>query len=535
MRQGSNWVATDYNPVQRCYQSEKFYYYAYPDVNNRRFLIRWYMTTEVASGNQRATYFLCRGTQSLWVNGSHVINMGSSYSSYKRGKRVTVHRGFTDPGSWLDRHHNCGEFFDKNGNYTGIRRWVNCLGTNWATGTFWLPANNYGDGRFSVSGSFTWFGRTLTFSRTFDVHSESLRRRYSVKFDSNMDEFRDEDKKVSNMPSSITRLHGRDLNLPKNIPENITNNYIFKEWSNSKKDSFSYLDSAKTFKPGSSYGLDGNQTLYAIWKKKDYQVSIDVSNKTTFVDYKINTWMKRYMVDNRPWTLTDNTKLSAMIPYNSEVVLPYDTYLNTVYGCHLYSWTINNTTKGTTETKLVKLTNQKQSSETKIDILGTTQITPNFKPSKFNVTLLSYPEYNKENPVRTLTCTFKDKVKGDLSYTGKIPPGCEFIGWSTNKFPKPINPGSEPPIKNDGINPISTEQLLNYYADTLYLGRTDTEIDRTFLFGENIVLYPVFRFLTSIYIYSNNAWHLAMPYIYSNNKWNICLGYDYGKDNKWHI
>lgn len=536
MRSGSNWAATDYHP--RSHQSEMFYFNYSLDVARRQFIIQWYMTTVTNDGSKKPTYYLCNDTQSLWVNGDHVINMGSSYKAKKRGKTATVYRGFTDPNSWLDKHHNCGEFWDTNGDYTGIRRWVNCLGTNWASGSFRLDADANGDASFPVSGSFKWYGRRLEFSIRLYVHNDSLRQRYTITYDGNTAQLRQEDKTVSNIPSPQTKVHGINTILSKNIPKANLYHYKFNRWALKKTNSFSYPSGTLTYSAGATYGVNGNNTLYAIWDKTIYDTQINTVDVTTFKNVSFDSWMSQQnSLLNINWSRGSSTNIAnAKIPYDTSISLPYDTQLNRVYGHHLYSWTVTNSTNKTKSTVYVPLTNQQQSADTKIDVLGKTVVKPNYIPSTFNVTLLSYPNYTKEEAIRSFKCTYGQKVKADLSYTGQIPPGCEFIGWSVNKLPKPINPGSDLPIKDDSVTFTSTEEANEYYKDTMYLGMTDDEIERTFLYGEDIYLYPVFRFLTSIYIFTDGQWRLALPYINIDGTWHICLGYDYyAEDGKWHI
>lgn len=47
-------------------------------------------------------------------------------------------------------------------------------------------------------------------------------------------------------------------------------------------------------------------------------------------------------------------------------------------------------------------------------------------------------------------------------------------------------------------------------------------------------LYPYYEYYTTIYIYDNNEWKLAMPYIYDGDKWDMALSYIYDS-NKWKL
>ena len=54
------------------------------------------------------------------------------------------------------------------------------------------------------------------------------------------------------------------------------------------------------------------------------------------------------------------------------------------------------------------------------------------------------------------------------------------------------------------------------------------------MYGEDINLYPVFRFLTSFYVYTNGEWKLALPSIYTNNSWKVSLGNIYSNNDTWY-
>ena len=167
MRSGTYYAGTDFYENQ----SQTFWFSAARVGDTRDVKVSWWMTTECNDGAASPTYYLCYKQQRLVVNGFEVLNWTGStnpdYPTYYNGDRL-VWRGFTDSGSYLDKNYNGKEFYDVNGDYTGVRRYVQVLGTKWKTGNFTKTADINGNIQFSVSGSFGWYGHAnITFSKTF--------------------------------------------------------------------------------------------------------------------------------------------------------------------------------------------------------------------------------------------------------------------------------------------------------------------------------------------------------------------------------
>lgn len=513
MRSGSNWVATDYH----CHQSQQFYFTYTLNEKARTFHVIWYMTTVCNDNHKSPTYYLCNNTQSLVVNGVTKVRLSSSYSDRKKG---TVYRGFADNGSYLDRNYNKSTFFDKNGDYVGIRRWVYVMGTNWTSGSFDIAARADGSAEFPVRGSFCWYGKTLTFSKTFKIQDARLKKKYTISYDSNIYDLLDGNKSVLNIPTPQTKTHGVNINVSSSIPKISTGNYIFNNWVTGKSSSFIPSSGAKAYKSNDTITTDSNLTLYAIWSKRKYTVTVDLTNYTTFnstIDSWISNQQKLYGIS---WVKDSNTKIHTIVNYSDTIDIP-NSCVNNIYGKHLSNW------KSTSKTYPVN------NSQTKLFIDGNITITPNFVPTTFNINLLTYPNYTLNEKLRTIICKYGNVITGDLSYNENIPLGCEFIGWSVNKISDPINPDVNLPIVND-ILFKSTLEANQYYINTLYLGVNDTQIIRKYMYGEDINLYPVFRFLTSFYVYTNGEWKLALPSIYTNNSWKVSLGNIYSNNDTWY-
>ena len=44
---------------------------------------------------------------------------------------------------------------------------------------------------------------------------------------------------------------------------------------------------------------------------------------------------------------------------------------------------------------------------------------------------------------------------------------------------------------------------------------------------DDINMYGVFEWSSTMYVYTNGEWKLALPYVYTNGEWKLSLGYGY--------
>ena len=131
MRSGTNWVGTNW----KANQSQTFHFSASRVGTTRKVKISWWMTTECNDSASSPTYYLCYQSQKLKVNGESIISWSGTNPNYTSNGH-TVYRGFADKGSWLDRNYGGKVYHDINGDYIGIDRYVQVLGTKWKTGSF---------------------------------------------------------------------------------------------------------------------------------------------------------------------------------------------------------------------------------------------------------------------------------------------------------------------------------------------------------------------------------------------------------------
>ena len=91
-------------------------------------------------------------------------------------------------------------------------------------------------------------------------------RAYTIKFDVNGG---------VNGPSSITKYHGLDITIPKTVPTR--SGYSFLGWTDDKS---SYLEGEPLIGPGSTYNINANVTLTAIWRQIEFTIKFHPNGGT---------------------------------------------------------------------------------------------------------------------------------------------------------------------------------------------------------------------------------------------------------------
>lgn len=115
----------------------------------------------------------------------------------------------------------------------------------------------------------------------------------------------------------------------------------------------------------------------------------------------------------------------------------------------------------------------------------------------------------------------------------KINVGYKLVGWSTIFMKEPAKP-------NEAYKKFAAKD--NYYVGN----RNKTETYRVYPISGDVVLeyqdfdkktlhlYPYYEYYTTIYVYVQNEWKLAMPYVYTQDGWKPSLPYCYTQDG-WKI
>lgn len=502
MRSGADWVQTDYYDNQ----SQCFEFTAARVSNTRKVKITWWMTTYSSDKAASPTYYLCWGNQKLVVNGSVQVNLTKpSYSNNPqytdKNTGNTVYYGFADKDSWLDNNYRNSVFFDIDGDYLGIQRYLKVLGTKWTGSSFELTADDAGTVSFDVDGKFGWDGKTgLNFYKKFTISNKVPPATYSIKFNENKSNFVGTNT-ISSMPSTITKTYNTDIKLPalpiaKDSKGNIT--YRAVAWSLDPKDSFA--SRGKLYSANTSISNNSALTFYAIWEKEKKTVTYDVGDGQ----------------------FLSNTAKSVATYYGAEITLPSADMVSR-YGSALKGWKDSNGNffaQGSTYT-----------------VYGDMTLTAVYGGSDYNITLCDI----NGNILRTLQNQYQAPLYGNFEYSV---PGYTCAGWTTNANVKKYDATQTLPPIVDNLNIISSVNVLNDY---MYIGcgnytvtnpfiLPDVGVDnkniRLHIIGQDIKLYPILVYETSFYVYHNNTWKLAMPYVYHSNAWKQSAGYVY-KDNAW--
>lgn len=486
MRSGTNYVGTDFYTNQ----SQTFYFTASRVSGTRDVKIDWWMTTDCNDSAASPTYYLCYKQQRLVVNGSEVINwVGTTYADYPtyNDGGSLVWRGFTDTGSWLDKNYNKSKFWDINGDYSGIQRWVGVLGTKWTTGSFRKTADNNGNISFTVAGYFGWYGKTgLNFSKTFTVTGLVPVNAFTISFTDNAGSFV-KGNVVRGLPSAQTKEYDKTIKLSSTVPVTTDGNYVFYRWSTSVSDSFSYGSNYRAWYPGENFSDNASYTLKAVWKKAQRTISFNLDG-------------------GEPET--SNVSFDPISAYYSDrIVLP--SFGVSKYGYKLSGWknmiTGNNYALGANYTVTKNAT-----------------LVAQYEGETYTITLL-----RKDGSVlRTLTQKFGEPVSGDFSYSEL---GYDCAGWSITHFNEESYMDTElPPIAPNNPAELANKIYMGCgdYTNTPFM--IDDSTKRVHVIGYNVVLFPVLRYVTSFYIY-DDGWKLAIPYVYDDG-WKQSIGsvYDIG-------
>lgn len=582
MRSGSTWVGTNWHE----HQSQVVHFSHTFNKSKRTITVSWWINTE-SNDKSSPTYFLCSGAQKLTVNGTVVINRASTGTH----NGSTAYRGFVDGGSWLDKHYGRGGcFWDTNGDYVGINRWVQCYGTKWDSGSFTKTANAAGSISFTIKGDFAWFGSTRRkFEKTFTITESSLIQTYDITYNKNDGDFT-KGNSISDMPTSQTKTYNKDITISKTTPKSSDTyknvNYKFVTWAKSKKSSFSGSD---TVAPGSTYSTNADATLYAIWKKvevptyeivynkndddflkgnsisdmptaqtktqnKDITLSKNVpksSDSSNHTNYKFVTWAK-----SKSSSFSGSDKVSPGDTYstNKDMTLyaiwekvaktikyalnggstSLDTTVNTKYDTNITLPKASSISKyGYTLSGWENSSDKILSPGSSYLCVGDETLTAKYDANEYTISFVE--KDGKTKLSKTISATYGSVLTGDFTYSV---PGYKLIGWNTKQVII-LNP-------DDSIPPITPNEAYNdsskYTKDYMFIGGKKytssspfyvkgTEA-RKYLIGQNITLYPILMYSTSMYVYTGSKWELAMPYVYDGTNWKQCLGYIYD-NNVW--
>lgn len=521
-------------------QRQEFHWTATPNITNRTYTISWRVTTNCNDNHASPTYYLWNEPASVTVNGKEIVK---EISYYANGH--TVYRGFADNNSKLDLNYNGRVYHDLNGDYVGINRYVEVLGTNWLMGSFNIKASDDGSAQFSVFGKFMWRREQRTFSQTFNVSDSSMAKKVNFKFSANSADLYTKEFASISTPTEPTLYVGDTLIIPTSVPytcnEDMSINhdtYKFLYWTTTPQGSF--FGRTKYY-PGDRLPITGDLTLYAVWEPVDISVSFYLLEGFFKLDESLfltdsNTYIKF------PYgSSVDDAVLSESI---NKVPIQYN---STAYGKvtqYPVSWYTSEhmiQVSGKYGSPILLPDNQFVSCRGKIlisystddeqvQLLGNNNyyilhkseyLYANYFDKNYSITLKT----TDDKLVRTIPQTFSMPVVGDFSYNPNN--GFECIGWTTTKgglflqYDETVEPA---------INSIDVST-----TDRLYIGSGEySTIDpfvygngevRTYFSDENIVLYPIQRAISSCYVYTGESFILATPYVWTGSEFNMAISH----------
>lgn len=231
-------------------------------------------------GNFTYSYWPVTYTRKITTNTGRYVSMGGSYTGFsiRSGWQQSISGGFTY--KWLDDYENIDSPISS-------MEWDIIQGT--------AEDKKYNEFDEDEDGYWTYCD-----NRTMNCDFEYLRNKYTVSFNANGGS--------GSVPASQTHYYDYDVTIGTEVPTR--SGYDFKGWSKSSS------ASSASYQPGGTYRMGTNQTLYAVWDKRDYEFSISNLQVTVPSELFPNTTIPvRVRTDS--WDLND--------PYNDiPVHLYYD-------------------------------------------------------------------------------------------------------------------------------------------------------------------------------------------------------------------
>ena len=108
-----------------------------------------------------------------------------------------------------------------------------------------------------------------------------------------------------------------------------------------------------------------------------------------------------------------------------------------------------------------------------------------------------------------------------------VRPGYKLIGWSTKLMDIAM------PLA--GLSPGDYVDTTTGRPYTIYPIEGEKVIDYKYFTGNALNLHAYYEYYTTVWIYQDSKWRLALPYIYTDNKWNMSLSSVYTPDKEWKL
>lgn len=441
-----------------------FDYTVIEHVNERYATVKWSLTPykyhDPSGDPNDATYHLLQGTNVLRItyikNGKrHEVERELSPSYSHDGR--TVHRGYTDHNSWLDTNKHNAEWFDTNGNWTGIRRWLKVLGSDFMSGEFHVDYDETGHASFYLYGRFNCYSASSSQDvMKFDtrVHLKAVLKAYKITYNANGGTNSGDNTQTKYEDKPAELFYGTNFSK---------NHFRISGWNTSAN------GNGTAYKLGGTYTRNASDTLYAQWKRKTYTITYNANGGKCSGD---NKQTKQDGIDA---TLFKGVNFSRT-------------------GYTLYGWNTKAKPGGNTAGRAFKLG---------ATYSGNNDITlyAQWKPRKYNVTLKDRFTNKK---ISSFKATYDSKLTSAQlkilnSYTQA---GYEVLGWSKVKVPI--------------FSSKPTEAELSKYKF-----RQNAVFKET----SDIVLYPILKYMSTIYVRVKGEWKLAVPYVRVKGQWKPAIAY----------
>ena len=314
---------------------------------------------------------------------------------------------------------------------------------------------------------------------------------------------------VSNMPSNGTCWKGDNYTVSSNTPTN--HYYTFVGWSTTK---YNPGEGSVDRLQGKSYSISSNITLYAVWKPKTCKYFYYGYNRDIISDLKDEV------------SYTNHT-------YGTSTILPnLNIYKESKYKQPGYEFTGWQTLGSGTSYLISDGTINKCTEWPKED---SSELAVYFEPystSESNGIRFYYG--TEDNLIRTYTDYVTDtkfnfnRPLVDISKNSiTVRPGYKLIGWST----KLMNIAM--PLA--GLSPGDYVDTTTGSPYTIYPIEGEKVIDYKYFTGNALNLHAYYEYYTTVWIYQDSKWRLALPYIYTDNKWSMSLSSVYTPDKEWRL
>lgn len=301
---------------------------------------------------------------------------------------------------------------------------------------------------------------------------------------------------IKNLPSNVTYYKGTSYKIPKNILTDNSNHYIFNK-GYTTSNSLNINTSNPTKSLDSAQTLTGNVTYYACWTPQTY----------TYTFFNNSKYEYQYTELNKNYTYTkaaiDLPNLHTLTKNNSDISSKYYKV-----GYEFGGWDSQN---GNIDVSNLKCSFDKD-----------TKFYPRWNAIESKIIF----DYNFDSYTREVPYTYDTDLNFSVALKNQsdeaksntmLRPGYKLVGWTYSKSISDIiyEPFKSPdvPFKFDVTTKVT-------YANSSF---TNQDFKN---FG--LTLYAVWEYYTTVYVYNEGVWKLALPYVYiGNNTWNIALIYGY--------